>query len=131
MTNHGGDEAISLADRLDLLETSGVITSEARRITDEAITRIEDLLKVTLDEESGGPLVTHIAVALSRVARDEPAPDLPDVVAAELASRPEEVRMAEGLAQDWQAALGAPIPPQEVSYVAAHLAALRDQDAAR
>lgn len=131
MTNHGGEEAISLADRLDLLETSGVITSEARRITDEAITRIEDLLKVTLDDKSGGPLVTHIAVALSRVERDEPAPDLPDVVAAELASRPEEVRMAEGLAQDWQAALGAPIPPREVSYIAAHLAALRDQDAAR
>ncbi|MDQ6796238.1 MAG: PRD domain-containing protein [Chloroflexota bacterium] len=129
MTHLGNDERLSLAGRLDLLEDSGVITPGARRVTSAAIGRIEDLLLVTLDDESGGPLVTHIAVALSRIERNEPPPELPEIVALEIADRPEELRMAEGLAQEWQATIGAPIPAQEVTYVAAHLAALRDREA--
>ena len=106
MTHPGNDEGLSLAGRLDLLENSGVITPAARRVTSAAIGRIEDLLLVTLDDESGGPLVTHIAVALSRIERNEPPPELPEIVASEIADRPEELRMAEGLAREWQATPG-------------------------
>ena len=81
MTHLSNDERLSLAGRLDLLEDSGVITPEARRVTSATIGRIEAYLLVTLDDESGGPLVTHIAVALSRIERNEPPPELPEIVA--------------------------------------------------
>ena len=131
VTHLSNDARLSLAGRLDLLEDSGVITPEARRVTSATIGRIEAFLLVTLDDESGGPLVTHIAVALSRIERNEPPPELPEIVALEIADRPEELRMAEALAREWQATTGASIPAQEVSYVAAHLAALHDRVARR
>lgn len=118
------DEMVtSLADRLRFLDDAGVITAIARRLTSETIDRLVERLG-GLDAEAGAPLVTHIAMALTRVERGEPEPELPSVVEAEIMDRLEERAFAESLAARWSEVLELPIPDVEVQYVVVHLAAI-------
>jgi hypothetical protein len=115
---------VSLPARLAFLADAGVITATARDLTEASIREISARL-LPLDAEDGASLVTHIAMALTRVERGEPEPELPQIAADELVDRPEERALAHDLAVTWEASLGRPIPDSEVSYVAIHLAALR------
>lgn len=117
-----------LTDRLDLLERSGVITPRARLLTVSTIGRIEGSLGLALDEDNGAVLVTHVGMALSRVERGEPEPDIPEVVVDEIAERYLEHELAASLVAEWSAALGRPIPDAELSYLVVHLSVLRDQE---
>lgn len=125
MVDGDAGRAVLLSARLEFLAGAGVITPTARRLTDESIREIGARL-MPLDADGGAPLVTHIAMALTRVERGEPEAELPQIAEAELADRHDERALAAELAAAWEAALGQPIPKNEVSYVALHLAALRE-----
>lgn len=120
----GASQPISIADRLQFLAGADVITVTARDLTVESVGRIAARLGAPLDPDAAGPLVTHIAMALSRVERDEPEAVLPAVVEAEVANLLEERTFAEALAARWSEVLGRPIPESEVLYVVAHIATL-------
>lgn len=115
--------AIPLAERLEFLAGAGVITATARLLTSETIARLVERLG-GLDAEDGAPLVTHIAMALTRVERGEPEAELPAVVEAEIRDRVEDRAFAESLAARWREVLRRPIPDSEVQYVVVHLATL-------
>ena len=116
---------LSIPARLDLLESSGTTTATA--------TRLARRFHRTVAEQFAAPedalverLITHIAMALTRVERGEPEADLPEVAAAELDSRVAERKLAAGYCDQWEAELGRSIPQSERDYLAVYLAALSD-----
>jgi transcriptional regulatory protein LevR len=123
--DHSGDsQPIPIAERLRFLAEADVITGTARDLTTESVDRIAARLRAPLDPEAAAPLVTHIAMALSRVERGEQEAALPAVVEAEVADLLEMRRFAEALAERWSEVLDRPIPESEILYVVAHLATL-------
>jgi PRD domain len=116
---------MSLGARLAFLADAGVITTIARDLTAEAVARLTAAVG-DLDPEDAAPLVTHIAMALSRLERGEPEPEMPPIVEAEIADRVDELTLARSLAERWEDVLGRPVPRNEELYVAVHLAALRE-----
>ncbi len=123
MVDRSASAPVSLAQRLAFLADSGVVSRTARRLTEEAMADVAARVGA-LDQETAAALATHVAMALTRVDRREPEAQLPDVAAAELESRPEELAFARELADRWERELGRQIPRAEVAYVALHLAAL-------
>jgi hypothetical protein len=121
--------SLSYTARLDLLESSGVVTPAARSLTESAVRRIFERYPGA-DPEALDRLVTHVAMALTRVDRNEPEVTFPDEIAPELADRHEERALATDLTDSWAAALGRSIPDGERTFLIVHLAVLADQEAA-
>jgi transcriptional regulatory protein LevR len=119
------DAPVSLAQRLAFLAESGVISATARRLTEEAMVDVETRVGLP-DDDVAAALATHVAMALTRLDRNEPDAKLPEIATEELESRPEERAFARQLADRWERELGRPVPAAEIGYVALHLAALAE-----
>jgi transcriptional regulatory protein LevR len=113
-----------LEGRLDLLERAGEITSRARQLTATAIARIEREFDVRLDESNAAQLVTHLAMALSRLDRRDVETSVPAVVDDELAAYTREFAFSRALLDDLGSQLERPVPEAEVAYMTVHLAVL-------
>ncbi len=61
-----------LAMRLEILESSETISKEVANTMRQIIARFASQWKIALDEENGSRLVTHLAMALMRIAKGEP-----------------------------------------------------------
>jgi transcriptional antiterminator len=109
------------ATRMDLLESSGQVTAQARLLTEDVIAQIEQEFAVRLDEQSGSQLVTHLAMALSRLDRGDPQPRALPSVAAELAQYPREREFSRRVLGECGQRLGRPVPEGEIDYLAMHL----------
>jgi transcriptional regulatory protein LevR len=113
-------------ERLALLEQSGQVTPTARELTLEVIAGIADRLRLTIDEERGAGLVTHLAMALARVERGEPETTLIDGLADEIADRTRERAVVAELLDACGRRLGREVPVAEVDYVTLHVCALAE-----
>ena len=118
----------AFADRLSLLEDSGQVTGVARGLTEDLIGRIERGFDVRLDEANGAQLVTHVAMALSRVQRGDVETEVSAVVEDEIAACDRERAFIDEIVKDWTSRLGREIPQAEVLYVVIHLCALAQRD---
>jgi len=123
----GNSDSFGLHERLDLLERGGVVSSTARSATERAWSVIAEFCAAGADDETAGQLVTHLAVALTRLDLKEPAPDLPTTVGDEIAGRTAEWRFARELAAGWEADFGQPLPEAEIGYLVVHLSVLRNR----
>jgi transcriptional antiterminator len=112
------------AERLDLLETSGQVTPAACKLTEEVVREIGREFHVELDEESGAQLVTHLAMALARLDRGEPAASALSVVKEELEDCPREHDFARRVLGNCGERLGRRVPDGEIAYLAVHLCVL-------
>jgi transcriptional antiterminator len=110
--------------RLDLLVGSGQVTSEARELAGEFVGRVEREFGVTLTEDNGALMVTHLAMSVTRLLNGEPAPDVPPGLAEELAGYPRETGFVREAAAGLAAGTGHELPEAEVLFLAAHLCAL-------
>ena len=113
-----------LEGRLDLLEQAGEITSRARQLTAAAIARIEREFDVRLDESNAAQLVTHLAMALSRLDRGDVETSVPAVVDDELETYTRELAFSRSLLDDLGSQLERAVPEAEVAYMTVHLAVL-------
>jgi transcriptional regulatory protein LevR len=112
------------AERLDLLQESGQITQLARRLTEFMVAELATEFALALDDESGAPMVTHIAMALTRLNRGEEPPALSKALERELEGKVVERTAITRLMEDAAHALGREVPETEISYMTLHLAAL-------
>ena len=64
-------------ERLSILRQGNVISPEAETLVRRVISRLEERWQIKLTEEMGGRMVTHLAMALMRIIRNEeiPAPE--------------------------------------------------------
>jgi hypothetical protein len=111
-------------ERLDLLEEAGQITPLARRLTEIMVAELANEFQLVLDEESGAPMVTHIAMALTRLNRGEVAAPLSESLEKELADRVSERAAVTRLMNETAEVLGREVPETEISYMTLHLSAL-------
>ena len=70
--------------RLDLLETSGQVSPQARRLTIELVEGVEREFRLRLDEDNGAMLVTHLAMSLTRLEHGLVATEVPALVREEI-----------------------------------------------
>ncbi len=82
-------------------------------------------------EDTAAMFTTHLLTALQRVRHGVPLDDPPaaELIAAELAARPDAVSLAQALAARADARSGVRLPPGEADYVALHIASLPQQAA--
>ena len=62
---------MELNDRLEILLSSNTITKDVYDKVKLFISRLEDKWDIKLTEENGGRLITHLSMALMRIARNE------------------------------------------------------------
>ena len=63
--------------RLGILRSGNVISSEVEDQVRKVVSRLEERWEIRLTEENGGRIVTHLAMALMRIKKGEiiPSPD--------------------------------------------------------
>lgn len=121
--------ALTIAERLGLLEEKGVIGSRVRTATQRAVGMVERYLSRTLDGSSTGHMfVTHLAMALSRAEAGEPLTEAPAALESELVDKQAQVAFARKMLAEIEDLLGLHLPEIEVLFVAAYLVALEQED---
>jgi transcriptional regulatory protein LevR len=116
------------AGRLQLLEGHGQIDGAARRAAEEFVGSLAARFGIDPESEGAAMFITHVAVAFTRVRRDESAPAVPHVLVEELSSRTEEKAAVEQIAREMESDIGGPLPDAELFYITAHVCTLRGDD---
>lgn len=121
------DEKLAL--RLRLFRDTGQVRPEVTEFVEHELRALaRGGLPVT--EETAGMLASHLMTALNRLLNGEAIDDAAAGrhMAAELAGQDGAVQLAQQIARRAQQALGAgPLPRSETSYLAMHLAVLRQR----
>jgi transcriptional regulatory protein LevR len=107
--------------RLDLLETSGQVSPQARRLTIELVEGVEREFRLRLDEDNGAMLVTHLAMSLTRLEHGLVESEVPALVREEIEEHDRELVFMRSALAACGDALGRPIPQAEVLFMTAHL----------
>ena len=117
----------TLAERLDLLERTGVISTPVRLAVERAASNLRGRLGRSLDSSTGQMLMTHLAMAIMRAASGEAIEETSEELEDELAEFSAEQVLARAVLGDAAEPLGVTLPEAEVQLVAAYLVALRQE----
>lgn len=79
----------NLLERLNLLYDSGQIDPDVYEQIPVLVQRVEEHLQVKLDEEIGGPFISHLSIALQRVKKQEAIQEAPEELKALSAKHPD------------------------------------------
>lgn len=113
-----------LQSRLDLLVSAGEITRRAQRLTEEVVGAVAEEFDLQLQEANGAQLVTHVALALTRVERGEPETTAIGAVDEEISAHERQLAFSRRVLGRCSQELGRPVPEAEISYLTLHLCAL-------
>lgn len=71
---------MDLNNRMEILLSSNTISNDVFDTVKKVITRMDDHWNITLTEDNGGRLVTHLSMALMRIFKGEPVAAMePDI----------------------------------------------------
>jgi hypothetical protein len=115
-----------LALRIGLFRDTGQVRGEVADFVEAELKGLADA-GLCVREETAGMLTSHLMMALNRLLDGESLDDADagEHMAAELADRPDALRLARQIAVRAQRTLGsAPLPDSETHYLAMHLAVL-------
>jgi transcriptional antiterminator len=118
----------TIEERLGLLIESQQLRERPAQTTRVVLGLVEERLGAPLGGDSAVMFVTHIALAFQRLEQGETIDaGLPEAMLAEVRSRTDDWQLAERIARITEQDLGARLPPGEIGYIAAHLAALSEE----
>jgi hypothetical protein len=113
-------------ERLGILRSGNVISPEVEALVHRVVSRFGSQWSIVLTEESGGRMVTHLAMALMRVSRKEeiPAPET-DLLEEfkDLAVFPKAVEIV----QDLMAFAPMELPEAEKDYMIVNVCLILDE----
>jgi transcriptional regulatory protein LevR len=115
------------ADRLDLLHGAGQLDPNARVAAEEVVAELCDRFGLDVATEGIEMLLTHAALAFTRLVRGEDEPPVPDMLVVELRDRIEEREAVANAVRARGRVLGAEVPHAELLFLTAHVSALRDR----
>lgn len=118
---------IGLKQRLDLLEKTKQINGDTVKALENFIKVVEDRLNIKITEENGSMLVTHIALAISRIEKGEEIVALEDSLLKELKSSPN-YEIIPSLIEELEKELDINIPESEYGYIGLHLGILENNN---
>ena len=114
-------------ERLKILRSGEVISPEVEALVRRVISRFSERWSITLTEESGGRMVTHLAMALMRIGRNEeiagPEKDLLEEF-RDLAVFPNSVEIVEDLIA-W---VPVELPKTEKDYMVVNVCLILDEE---
>lgn len=117
----------NLAERLSILKASGQISEQAAASVRYFVGLLEEKYSVALTEEKGAMLVTHLALALTRIEKGEDIQELAPDLLAEVKESSYYAELEPLLtALEQQSKLK--ITPAEQGYLALHLATALTED---
>lgn len=119
--------AAEFADRLDMLEDSDQLSRSARELTVDVLASLSARLDVQMTEDNAAQFVTHLAVALTRLARGDDAAPYSAVAEDEVRERPRELDAVRAVMADVSRTIDRDVPDSEVNYLAAHVCAVVDE----
>lgn len=115
---------MSFEERFQLLLESGQLTEPVLEVTQEIVYAIQNRYGITLTEENAGMFVTHIAMALQRIASGQPLETVSDEVWEETRQCQDEWSFARELAALARKRLEIQVPESELAYMVLHLRVL-------
>lgn len=115
-------------ERFDMLEVSNQITPLARRLCGLVLAQVSEQLDVEFTESNAAPLVTHLAMALTRLNRGEAGIEWSEAVEEGIQGRDRERAVMDRAMRECGRVLDRAIPPAEVSYMTVHLISIMDED---
>jgi transcriptional regulatory protein LevR len=116
-------------ERFHLMLESGQMQPPVLEIVMRIIHQIEQDYNLTLDEDNAGVFVTHVALALQRLADDEALESIPSLVLDEARTFTRQWAYAEKLAATVASALNKSLPEGEIGYLTIHLERLVQETA--
>lgn len=114
---------IKLRERLDILEGAGQIDKNTVGAIDDFVKILEDRFAIEITDENGSMLVTHLAMALSRIQAGEEITPLDDFLLDELRASPA-YKEIPSLIEELEKQVDLEIPKAEYGYIGLHLANL-------
>lgn len=108
-------------ERFGLLVQSGQVSAAAAEAAQQVLTGAAAYLGRPLDEESGGMIATHLALAMERLARGEALAEAPPLAVTEARSYAPEWNAASSLLEKAAARWGRTAPAAEIAYLTIHL----------
>lgn len=115
------DEGLNL--RLNLLVDAGEIDESIKEAVTDFIEEIEEDFKVSVDEENGAMLVSHLAMALGRIKRGEEINAMDEEIFKEVREAPIYTKMPKYYSKV-EGRLNITIPQSERDYIALHVSTL-------
>jgi transcriptional regulatory protein LevR len=113
-------------ERLGILLEGKIISPEVDALVRGLIARLEEQWGISLTEQNGGRMITHLAMALARISRNEaiasPEQDLLDEFRGD-ACFPRALEIAEDLA----AGIPVNLPRSEADYLVMNICLLLDE----
>jgi transcriptional antiterminator len=108
-------------ERFSLMLDSGQVKQRVVDMVMEIIQQLEQDYHLSLNEDNAGMFVSHIALALERLADDKPLEEYPPVVLAEARTMAQQWAYAQKIAAHTANSLGKPLPEGEIGYLTIHL----------
>ena len=114
--------------RLQLLRDSGQITQKMYEAVELFLNEVENDYKFKITEDNAAMMVTHFAVALSRIENGNTVNKMDDLLLAQLMGAkgynvlPQYLLVIENH-------MGFKIPEEEIGYIAAHFCLLMEREA--
>lgn len=107
---------MDLRVRLDILNGAGAICDKTKEVMNGVIDMFQENHGITLTEENGAMMVTHLSMAIMRVRKDEPVKSIDDEVFQETLES-EHIGRAREIYGDLEKILDVELPEDEKKYM--------------
>ena len=107
---------MSLAFRLELLESSNTINTETKKSLERVIEIFKNKYSIELVEENGSMMITHLAMAITRIKQGEPVKKISEDVYEEILES-EYFEKSKVIYEDLQSVIDVVLPEDEKKYM--------------
>jgi transcriptional regulatory protein LevR len=118
---------MEIKQRLDILKMSGQLSEEMYYKVMEIIDMFNENHRITIQEENGAMLITHLCIALQRIEKEESV----NIIESEIFAEVEENRFykqSSSILEKMEEILGFTMPAEEVGYMLMHLCVLLEKE---
>ncbi len=116
-----------LENRLEILLSSGTISSAADETVKTVAKRLEEKWEIILNEENGSRFVTHLAMALTRAEKGELVSSM-EAEALEEFQELESFSKANEIVQDLLSIIGASFPESEIEFLVVNICLILEDE---
>ena len=116
---------MDLQTRLEILCSTGTISNEPREVMLNVIKMFQEKHQITLTEENGAMMTTHLSMAITRVKNNEPVKVINEEVYQEILESGF-LEKAQEIYKDLESVLDVKLPEDEKKYMLVNICTILD-----